>query len=65
MEQSCSGYHVTKPGWVRVNFNYFYSEELANYVISAIDFVATHGWKFLPSYEVDIHSGNFVFLIKK
>ncbi|MCP4447169.1 MAG: aminotransferase class V-fold PLP-dependent enzyme [Myxococcales bacterium] len=46
--RGCNG---IKPGWTRVNFNYFMSEEEFDYVIKVIDFVATHGWKFLPLYQ--------------
>ena len=45
------GYEGIKPGWVRVNFNYFISEEVFRYIVSAIDFTASHGWKFLPLYR--------------
>ncbi|MBL4635917.1 MAG: aminotransferase class V-fold PLP-dependent enzyme [Kofleriaceae bacterium] len=40
-----------KPGWARVNFNYFMSDEEFDYVLDAIDFVATNGWRFLPLYK--------------
>lgn len=40
-----------KPGWARVNFNYFMSSEEFEYVLDAIDFVATNGWQFLPLYK--------------
>ena len=36
---------------MRVNFNYFISEEVFNYIVAAIDLTATHGWKFLPLYR--------------
>ena len=32
-----------KPGWVRVNFNYFVSDAVADYVIDAVHLVADHG----------------------
>ena len=52
--RGCEG---IKPGWTRVNFNYFMSEEEFDYVIEAIDFVATEGWKFLPLYQFCRDSG--------
>ena len=46
-----NGYEGIKPGWVRLNFNYFISEQVFNYLVAAIDLVATHGWKLLPLYR--------------
>ena len=42
-----------KPGWVRVNFNYFLSEAQFQVLLDAIHFVAEHGWKLLPHYRFD------------
>jgi selenocysteine lyase/cysteine desulfurase len=50
------GYEGIKPGWVRVNFNYFISEEVFNYIVAAVDLIATHGWKFLPLYRFNPRS---------
>jgi len=46
-----------KPGWVRVNFNYFISENVFRYVVTAVHLVAAHGWKLLPDYRFDPVSG--------
>jgi selenocysteine lyase/cysteine desulfurase len=46
-----------KPGWVRVNFNYFISEEAFRYIVQAVAMVAEHGWKLLPEYRFDPNSG--------
>ena len=46
-----------KPGWVRVNFNYFISEEVFRYIVDAVAMVAEHGWKLLPEYRFDAASG--------
>ncbi len=51
------GLEGMKPGWVRVNFNYFISETAFRYVLDAVTFVAEHGWKFLPHYRFDVHDG--------
>ena len=37
------GEKLVKPGWVRFNLNYFLTDEEANFILSAIDFVAKHG----------------------
>ncbi len=46
-----SGCEGIKPGWVRVNFNYFCSRAVTDFVLEAVLFIAEHGWKFLPQYE--------------
>src|SRR6478672_5946703 len=46
-----------KPGWVRVNFTYFLDEQVADYIIDAVLFVARFGSRFLPDYRVDTVTG--------
>jgi selenocysteine lyase/cysteine desulfurase len=53
------GVEGIKPGWVRVNLNYFISEVTFQFLLDAIHFVAEHGWKFLPHYRLDLHSGQW------
>ena len=48
-----------KPGWVRVNFNYFVSEEVFTYVVRAVGLVADHGWRLVPEYRFDMASGRW------
>ena len=52
--RGCEG---IKPGWVRVNFNYFVSETVFQYVLDAVHLVAEQGWKLLPDYRFDAGSG--------
>ena len=52
--RGCEG---IKPGWVRVNFNYFISEPVFEFLLDAVDLVATDGWKLLPDYRFDPLSG--------
>jgi selenocysteine lyase/cysteine desulfurase len=40
-----------KPGWVRVNFNYFISEAVFEFILEAVDLVAAEGWRLLPEYR--------------
>ena len=42
-----------KPGWVRVNFNYFLSDAVADYIVEAVRLVARDGWRLLPDYHFD------------
>lgn len=53
------GNECIKPGWFRINFNYFISEDAFDYIVKAIDMVATHGWKLLPAYNFDPQSGKW------
>jgi selenocysteine lyase/cysteine desulfurase len=46
-----------KPGWVRVNFNYFVSDAVADYVIDAVHLVADHGSALLPDYLFEPATG--------
>ncbi|HJQ92290.1 MAG TPA: aminotransferase class V-fold PLP-dependent enzyme [Acidimicrobiia bacterium] len=54
-EAVATGCEVIKPGWVRVNFNYFIAEEEFAYLIEAVHLVADQGWRLLPlyTYEAD------------
>jgi selenocysteine lyase/cysteine desulfurase len=52
--RGCEG---IKPGWVRVNFNYFISEPVFEYLLEAVHLVAREGWKLLPDYSFDPASG--------
>lgn len=48
------GHEGIKPGWVRVNFNYFISQQVFDYLIAAVNFVAEKGWMLLPHYSFDM-----------
>jgi len=56
MCQIQAGHEGIKPGWVRVNFNYFISEAVFEYILDAVDLVAREGWKLLPHYHFDLAS---------
>ncbi len=49
-ELVADGCEVIKPGWVRVNFNYFIAEEEFAYILEAVHLVADQGWRLLPQY---------------
>ena len=52
-----AGCEGIKPGWVRINFNYFIDEAVFDYVVRAVAFVAHHGHKFLVDYSFDADTG--------
>ena len=54
--RGCEG---IKPGWVRVNFNYFISDVVADYVIEAVRLVAREGWRLLGDYDFDPATGRW------
>ena len=41
-----------KPGWVRVSLPYYASEADLDFILSAVEFVADHGERFVPSYRL-------------
>lgn len=54
ISRGCEG---IRPGWVRVNFNYFVSEQVVDYIIDAVALVAQEGWRLLPDYRFDPQAG--------
>ncbi len=46
-----AGSEGIKPGWVRVNFNYFISDEVFEFILAAVELLADEGWRLLPHYE--------------
>lgn len=55
--QIATGCEGIKPGWVRVNFNYFVDEEVFTYVVEAVRLVAREGWRLLGDYRFDPLTG--------
>jgi selenocysteine lyase/cysteine desulfurase len=54
IRQGCEG---VKPGWVRINFNYFVSDAVCDYLIDAVDLVAALGHRLLTDYRFDPRTG--------
>jgi selenocysteine lyase/cysteine desulfurase len=52
-----SGYEGIKPGWIRLSFNYFISDTVADYLIEAVDLIARYGYRLLPDYRFDLRDG--------
>ncbi len=46
-----------KPGWTRVNFNYFLSDTVVDYLIESVSLLADQGWKLLTDYRFDPQTG--------
>jgi selenocysteine lyase/cysteine desulfurase len=54
-----AGHEAVRPGWVRVNFNYFLTEETFQFLVGAVEWIAEHGWKLLPDYVFHAESGQW------
>lgn len=54
-----NGDTLQKPGWIRINFNYFIDEATFEYLLSSIELIASHSASLLPEYGYDETSGGF------
>jgi selenocysteine lyase/cysteine desulfurase len=55
--QILRGHEGIKPGWVRINLNYFVPDAVVDYIVDAVDMVACDGWRLLPEYRFDPCTG--------
>jgi selenocysteine lyase/cysteine desulfurase/CRP-like cAMP-binding protein len=53
------GFLSLKPGWARVNFNYFISNAEFRYIVAAVNLVGQFGHVLLPDYQIDLTSGQW------
>ena len=51
------GNEGVKLGWFRVNFNYFVSTTVVDYIVDAVHLIANDGAKLLPLYRFDPFTG--------
>ncbi|NQZ31715.1 MAG: aminotransferase class V-fold PLP-dependent enzyme [Oceanospirillaceae bacterium] len=56
------GNMILRPGWIRVNFNYFIDEQTFEYLVSAIALVAEFGWRLLSLYQFNQHNGTWLYI---
>jgi selenocysteine lyase/cysteine desulfurase len=54
-----AGCEVIKPGWARVNFNYFITQTEFEFILEAIEIVASDGWRLLSEYVFDAATGGW------
>ncbi len=52
--RGCEG---IKPGWIRVNFNYFITDAIFEYILEAVEIIAEEGWRLLGCYTFDPATG--------
>jgi selenocysteine lyase/cysteine desulfurase len=53
------GWEGIKPGWTRLNLNYFISDAVADFMVEAVSLIATHGARLLPDYRFDPRTGRW------
>ena len=56
------GNMVLRPGWVRLNFNYFIDQQTFDYIVSALTLIAEHGWRLLAHYQYDKAHGTWQYI---
>lgn len=54
-----AGCEIVKPGWTRFGLNYFNSDDEVDFILGAIDWLASEGWKLLPAYRCDGATGRW------
>jgi selenocysteine lyase/cysteine desulfurase len=52
--KGCDG---IRPGWVRVNFNYFIDEATFDFIVKAVGWIADHGHELIDEYVCDTQTG--------
>ncbi|XP_065876724.1 uncharacterized protein [Euphorbia lathyris] len=55
------GYNGVKPGWTRISFAYYMSNEEFEFIIAALEFIAIYGQRFLPLYRFNFKTGIWSF----
>jgi hypothetical protein len=58
-DQAGQGWMGIKPGWVRLSFNYFIDDEVADFLVEAVGLLATSGHRLLGDYRFDPRSGHW------
>lgn len=54
-----AGCEIIKPGWARINFNYFITPEEFDFLVQAVHLVADEGWRLLPQYRFEASTGSW------
>jgi selenocysteine lyase/cysteine desulfurase len=48
-----------KPGWVRVNFTWFITDAVVDFIVEAVLLIARDGWRLLDHYDFDAQTGRW------
>ncbi|KAM7513793.1 hypothetical protein LguiA_003376 [Lonicera macranthoides] len=55
------GYTGVKPGWTRISFPYYMSNEEFEFILNAVEFISVYGQRFLPLYHFNWKTGAWSF----
>ena len=53
------GWQGVKPGWTRVSYGWYDSEDTLNFIISAVRWIARRGYQLLDDYDFDPRTGSW------
>nr|XP_054752069.1 probable cysteine desulfurase [Lytechinus pictus] len=62
LKKTTAPLEIMKPGFIRLNLPYFFSEDVVEYVLEAVDTIGKHGWKMLSQYTCDPVSGSWTYV---
>lgn len=65
MIELATGNIGSKPGWARLNFNYFIPQEEFDYIVKAMIWISENGWKLLNAYYFDDQEGLWLLKDRK
>lgn len=54
-----AGWHGCKPGWTRISYGWYDSEDTLQFVVAAVSLIARCGAAFLDDYDFDPRSGTW------
>jgi len=63
-EEASQGNFLTRPGWTRMNFNYFLDEATFEYTVKAVEMIAEFGHKLAKDYVYNADTGTWNYLGK-
>ncbi|KAL8168225.1 hypothetical protein V2J09_009724 [Rumex salicifolius] len=55
------GYMGVKPGWARISFPYYMSNEEFEFILSALEFIAAYGQRFMWLYRFNWKTSSWTF----
>ncbi|KAK0605836.1 hypothetical protein LWI29_031194 [Acer saccharum] len=55
------GYVGEKPGWTRISFPYYVSNEEFDFIVAAVELIAIYGQRFLPFYHFNLKTGHWSY----
>jgi selenocysteine lyase/cysteine desulfurase len=58
-EAIVGGCEGIKPGWVRVNFTWFITDAVVDFIVEAVRLIARDGWRLLDHYDFDAPTGRW------